>query len=150
VAQVASAGLVVFAAGVLSASGVARTATSPHASIVSVRALPVAVQRGGEAALTTSKLNVVTASSALGFRVKVRNEGSSLTTPVTVTLTIDRRVTMGGPVIHQETLGVIPAHTTKTVTFTHLGDVPFASQTSLTVRLPSGASKVFPVIFSLP
>jgi hypothetical protein len=123
---------------------------SPGPVIVSVRAVPAATQRGREIPLGTAKLNVVTASTALGFRVKVRNQGASLTTPVIVTLTIDRRVSMGGPEIQQETLGVIPAHVTKIVTFNHLGEVPFATRTNLTVSLPSGANKVYPVIFSLP
>jgi hypothetical protein len=127
----------------------ARSASAPTTSIVSVKALPVAVQRG-QGLLTPTKLNTVTASTALGFRVKVRNQGTSYKTYVTVTLTMNRPARAGGPLVTQETLGVIAANQTKTVTFDHLGNVPFATPTNLTVKASNGKAKVYPVIFSLP
>ncbi len=137
--------LFVVAAGALAASHPSN-GTGPR--IVSVRAVPVTLQRE-TGPLSRTSLNTVTASTALGFRVEVRNEGTTPAANVTVTVTIARKH-LGGPISHAKTLATIAPRQTRTVTFSNLGPVPFASQTQLKVNVRAGATKTYPVIFSLP
>lgn len=102
------------------------------------------------APLLETKLNTVTASSALAFRVVVHNGGTSSDSNVEIVLTIARPRRQGGPMTYQVTVGSIPANKTRTVIFSKLGAIPFATSTSLTVSVPSVTQKLYPVIFALP
>jgi hypothetical protein len=125
--------------------------------IVSVKAIPLALQRGGNLTLTPGKLSTVVASTQLGFRVSMQNGSDSRMTHVRVSLTISRpgllRPESGahpaGPIRATETLASIGSSQTKTVTFTHLGQVVFGALTNLTVKVGSGRATTYPVIFAL-
>jgi hypothetical protein len=117
----------------------------------------VTAQPGGQV-LSTSTLTTVTATTTLAFDVVVTDSGSSQEVQVPVTLTIDRPQAQGGPITKTQTIDVINPSESKTLTFSNLGQVPFASQTTITVdvaTVPGEVNKLnntaaYQVIFSLP
>jgi hypothetical protein len=117
----------------------------------------VTAQPGGQV-LSAGSLTTVTATTTLAFEVVVHNGGDSQEVHIPVTLTIDRPQPQGGPITKTQTLDVINPGEDKTLTFSNLGQVPFASQVNLTVDIatvPGETNKAnnsgtYPVIFSLP
>jgi hypothetical protein len=117
----------------------------------------VTAQPGGQV-LSATTLTTVTATTDLAFDVVIHNGGDSQEVRIPVTLTIDRPQAQGGPITKTETIDVINPGEDKTVTFSSLGQVPFASQTKVTVdvaTVPGEVNKAnntsqYPVIFSLP
>jgi len=115
----------------------------------------VTAQPGGEVLLST--LTTVTATTTLAFEVTVHNGGDSQEVQIPVTLTI-APAPQGGPITKTQTIDVINPGEDKTLTFSNLGQVPFASQTNVTVDVAtvpgetnkSNNSTSYPVIFSLP
>ena len=77
---------------------------------------------------------------------------------IPVTLTIDRPSSQGGPITKTEKVQLIDPGGEASVVFSDLGQVPFASQTNVTVdvgKVPGETntgnnSAVYKVIFSLP
>ena len=73
-------------------------------------------------------------------------------------LTIDRPQGQGGPITKTQSIDVINPGESKTLTFGNLGQVPFASQVTVTVDVASvpgetnvaNNSATYQVIFSLP
>jgi hypothetical protein len=154
---------VLVAGGALASSVTARPVSSPI-SVVSVWAVgsrvtlvqhpnaTVPKQHPSAAGLLTAapnQLNVVTGTGDLGFKVEVRNTGTSKEMSVTVKLTIDRP-TQGRPLVRQTTLGTIGPGESQTVTLSHVYPVPFAAQTKLIVAITGRPSVVYPVLFALP
>jgi hypothetical protein len=117
----------------------------------------VTAQPGGQV-LSASTLTTVTATTTLAFEVTVENGGDSQEVQIPVTLTIDRPQAQGGPITKTQTIDVINPGEQKTLTFDNLGQVPFASQTTVKVDVAtvpgesnkSNNSTSYPVIFSLP
>jgi hypothetical protein len=129
------------------------TPTGVHGTnIVSVKALP-----SGQA-LTAGTMTTVTATTSLAFEVAVHDGGDSQEVQIPVTLTIDRPSSQGGPIVKTQTIQLIDPGQDVTVTFSNLGEVPFASQTTVKVDVAtvpgetnkSNNSAQYPVIFSLP
>ncbi|HEX4519802.1 MAG TPA: CARDB domain-containing protein [Gaiellaceae bacterium] len=124
-------------------------------NIVSVAALPNGVG-GSSQTLSEGTLNTVTSSSSLVFQVTIHNGGISQEVQVKVTLVINRPDK--SPITKTETVQLIDPGQDQTVTFGDLGDVPFASQTKVTVDVAavphetnlSNNSAQYQVIFSLP
>jgi hypothetical protein len=120
--------------------------------IASVTAQP------GAQVLSLSSVTTVTATTDLAFSVVVENGGDSQEVQIPVTLTIDRPQGQGGPIVKTQTIDVINPGESKTLTFSNLGQVPFASATKVHVdvkKVPgennlSNNSYVYNVIFSLP
>jgi hypothetical protein len=108
--------------------------------------------------LSEGTLNTVTTSSSLVFEVTIHNGGDSQEVQIPVTLTIARPQQQGGPITKTEKVQLIDPGTDQSVTFTDLGQVPFASQTTVSVdvaKVPgetntSNNSASYQVIFSLP
>ena len=150
--SVTGLGATILVAWGLPASAATAPPTSSAAmSIVSVTAVLPAqhiktTTPGGS--LTQSSTNVVTATTALTFKVRVHYAGSSQRAHVAVTLMISRAAFHADPILKSERLAIGP-NQTKSVTFNHLGNVPFATRTNLTVQVASGKVKVYPVIFAL-
>ncbi len=126
------------------------TVTGLHGTnIVSVKALP-----GGQT-LNTGSLNTVTATTDLAFAVTVADSGDFQEVRIPVTLTIEKT---GGPIVQTQTILLINPAEQKVVTFTNLGSVPFATQTTVKVDVKPVAGEAnkannsaqYPVIFSLP
>ena len=121
-------------------------------NLVSVKAVP-----SGQT-LTPGTLTTVTATTALGFEVVVMDSGNFQEVQIPVTLTIDRPSSQGGPIVKTQTIPLIDPGQNVTVTFTNLGEVPFASQTTVKVDVATVPGEVkkdnnsaqYPVIFSLP
>jgi hypothetical protein len=117
----------------------------------------VTAQPGGQV-LSASTLTTVTATTDLAFAVTVHNGGDSQEVAIPVTLTIDRPQAQGGPITKTQKLDVINPNEDKTLVFKSLGQVPFASQTTVKVDVAtvpgevnrSNNSASYPVIFSLP
>ncbi len=117
----------------------------------------VTAQPGGQV-LSASTLTTVTATTTLAFQVTVDNGGDSQEVQIPVTLTVDRPQAQGGPIVKNQVIDVINPGETKTLTFDNLGQVPFASQTSVKIdvaTVPGESNKTnnsttYPVIFSLP
>jgi hypothetical protein len=117
----------------------------------------VTAQPGGQV-LSASSLTTVTATTDLAFTVVVENGGDSPEVQIPVTLTVDRPQAQGGPIVKTQTIDVINPGESKTVSFGSLGQVPFASQTTVRVDVKavpgetntSNNSTSYPVIFSLP
>jgi hypothetical protein len=115
----------------------------------------VTAQPGGEV-LSASSLTTVTATTNLAFEVTVQNGGDSQEVQIPVTLTIAGA--QGGPITKTQTIDVINPGEEKTLTFGNLGQVPFASQTTVKVDVAtvpgesnkSNNSTSYQVIFSLP
>jgi hypothetical protein len=116
--------------------------------LVAVKALP-----SGQA-LDSAAENTVTARTDLGFAVTVEDTGDSQEVQVKVTLTIQQQPT---PIVKTQTIDLINAGEQKTVTFHNLGQVQFATKTTLKVDIApvpgekntSNNSAAYPVIFSL-
>ncbi|MFN2467372.1 MAG: CARDB domain-containing protein [Gaiellaceae bacterium] len=116
--------------------------------LVVVRALP----SGQE--LQTDTDNTVVATTDLGFSVTVEDTGDSQEVGVQVTLTIQQNP---APIVKRQTIPVINAGEQKTVIFRNLGQVQFATKTTLKVDVKAvpneenldNNSLEFPVIFSL-
>jgi hypothetical protein len=98
--------------------------------------------------------NTVTATTDLAFAVTVEDTGDSQEVQVKVTLTIVQQPT---PIMKTQTIDVINPQEQKTVTFRNIGQVQFATQTTVKVDVKpvtgeantSNNSKEFRVIFSL-
>src|SRR5205823_9600613 len=125
------------------------TPTGLHGTnIVSVKALP----DGQELSVTSE--NTVTATTNLAFAVTIADSGDSQEVQIKVTLTIEKS---GGPIVKTKTIDLINPGDEKTVTFTQLGQVPFAQKTNVKVdvqpvpgeKTTSNNSGTYPVIFSL-
>jgi hypothetical protein len=126
-------------------------------NIVSTSALPNGTGGAGEV-LSEGTLNTVTTSSSLVFQVTIHNGGDSQEVQIPVTLTIGRPASQGGPITKTEKVQLIDPGSDQSVTFSDLGQVPFASQTTVSVdvaKVPGEAntsnnSASYQVIFSLP
>lgn len=126
-------------------------------NIVSVSALPNG-PGGSVETLTTGSLNTISTSTSLVFQVTIADGGSFQEVGIPITLTINRPQSSGGPITKTEKVQLIDPGSEQSVTFSDLGDVPFASQTTVTVdvgRVPcetniSNNSAQYNVIFSLP
>ena len=125
------------------------TPTGVHGTnIVGTKVLP-----GGQS-LSTSTLNTVTATTDLAFAVTVHDGGDSQEVGIKVTLTIQKP---GGAIVKTKTIQVINPGADKTLTFTDLGGVPFARNTTLDVDVApvpheqdaTNNKASYPVIFSL-
>lgn len=111
------------------------------------------VQSGGQA-LSQANENTVTATTDLAFVVTVADSGDSQEVGVKVTLTIQKP---GGAIVKTQTIDLINPGQTKAVTFTNLGQVPFAQKTTVLVdvapvpgeRNTDNNKASYPVIFSL-
>ena len=116
--------------------------------IVSVVAQP------GNQTLSTSSENTVRATTELAFDVTVKDTGDNQEVKIPVTLTIQQSPT---PITQTKTIDLINAGEEKTVTFDHLGQVEFATKTTVKVDVQpvpqeknlSNNSADYPVIFSL-
>jgi hypothetical protein len=117
----------------------------------------VTAEPGGQV-LNAGSLTTVTATTDLAFNVVVENGGDSQEVQIPVTLTIDRPQAQGGPITKTQTIDVINPGESKTLSFGNLGQVPFASQTKVSVDVKavpgetnvSNNSATYNVIFSLP
>jgi hypothetical protein len=129
------------------------TPTGLHGTnIVEVKAVP----GDGKPAQTldAQSENTVTATTSLAFDVTIQDSGDSQEVQIKVTLTIDKS---GGPIVRTKTIDLINPGDEKTVTFTDLGQVPFATKTNVKVDVEpvpgetktSNNSASYPVIFSL-
>ena len=104
--------------------------------------------------LSTDVENIVTAGTDLGFAVIVEDTGDNQEVQVKVTLTIDQQP---APIVATKTIASINAGEKKTVTFNNLGQVAFATKTTVRVDVQpvkgeanaDNNSAEYPVIFSL-
>ena len=105
-----------------------------------------------ERVLLRGKVNVVVATTTLAFRVKVRNL-DGLQQRTTVSFRISRAPMTIGPVVKQLAIGKFGSQMTKTVTFTHLGNMAFATNEKIVITVASASgqrlSATYPVIFAL-
>jgi hypothetical protein len=116
--------------------------------IVKTVALP------GNQELSQTTENTVTATTDLGFAVTVEDTGDSQEVQIKVTLTIQQQPT---PIVQTKTIDLINPGEQKTVVFRNLGQVQFATKTTVKVDVapvPNEAktdnnSASYPVIFSL-
>jgi hypothetical protein len=116
--------------------------------LVSVKAQP------GNQELSASTENTVTATTDLGFAVTIEDTGDSQEVQVKVTLTIQQSPT---PIVQTKTIDLINPGEQKTALFHNLGQVQFATRTTVKVDIqpvPQEAktannSASYPVIFSL-
>ena len=106
------------------------------------------------AVLSTDTENIVTAGTDLGFAVIVEDTGDSQEVQVKVTLTIQQQPS---PIVATKTIASINPGEKVTVTFKNLGQVQFATKTTVRVDVQpvkgeanaSNNSAEYPVIFSL-
>jgi hypothetical protein len=126
------------------------TPTGIHGTnIVSVKVQP------GDQVLSTDTENTITATADLAFVVTIADSGDSQEVGIKITLTIQKPV---GAIVRTKTLALINPTQQKSVTFTNLGQVPFAQKTQVNVDVapvPGEHNKAnnkasFPAIFSLP
>jgi hypothetical protein len=126
------------------------TPTGIHGTnIVDVKTLP-----GGQTLKTSPATNTIVATTGLSFVVSIADSGDSQEVGIKVTLTIQKSQ---GAIVKTKTLDLINPGQTKTVTFTDLGQVPFAQKTTVAVdvaTVPGEHNKdnnkaSYPVIFSL-
>ncbi len=116
--------------------------------LISTKALP------GNQELSADTENTVTATTDLGFAVTIQDTGDSQEVQVKVTLTIQQTPT---PIVQTKTVDLINPGEQKTVTFHNLGQVQFATRTTVKVDVEpvpsesntSNNSAQYPVIFSL-
>jgi hypothetical protein len=116
--------------------------------LVVTKALP-----GGQE-LASDTENTVTAGADLGFAVTVEDTGDSQEVQVKVTLTIQQSPS---PIVQTKTIDLINPGEQKTVTFHNLGQVQFATRTTVKVDVQpvpeekntANNSASYPVIFSL-
>jgi hypothetical protein len=119
-------------------------------NIIAVKAQP------GDQQLTPGQLNTVTATTELAFDVVVEDSGGSQEVGIPVTLTIEQGT--GKPIVKTEEIDLINPGEQVTVTFDGLGEVRFATQTTLKVDVApvrgeankDNNSAQYSVIFSLP
>lgn len=125
------------------------TPTGIHGTnIVDTKVLP------GGPVLSQPNENTVTATTDLAFVVAVADSGDSQEVGIKVTLTIQKP---GGAIVKTQTIDLINPGQTKEVTFTNLGQVPFAQKTTVLVdvapvpgeRNTDNNKASYPVIFSL-
>jgi len=125
------------------------TAGGVHGTgLVSTVALP------SEVTLSTDQENTITAGTDLGFQVTVEDTGAAQEVQIKVTLTIQQRPT---PIVKTQTIEVINPGEQKTVVFRNLGQVQFATRTTVKVDVQAvpneqntgNNSASYPVIFSL-
>ena len=101
------------------------TPTGIHGTnIVDVKVLP-----GGQV-LSQTEENTITATTDLAFVVTIADSGDSQEVGIKVTLTIQKPQ---GAIVKTKTVDLINPGQTKSVTFTDLGQVPFAQKTTLNV-----------------
>ena len=116
--------------------------------LVSVKALPAGTD------LSPSTLNTVEASENLGFAVTIEDTGCSQEVRIPITLTIQKNPE---PIVKTQTVAIINPGERQTVTFSRIGQVPFATRTSVKVEVEpvknetrtSNNTAEYPVIFSL-
>ena len=104
--------------------------------------------------LSTDQENIVTAGTDLGFAVLVKDTGDNQEVQVKVTLTIQQQPS---PIVATKTIAAINPGEEKTVTFTNLGQVQFATKTTVRVDVQPVKDEAntdnntaeYPVIFSL-
>ena len=116
--------------------------------LVAVKALP------GNQELSADTENTVTATTDLGFAVTLEDTGDSQEVQVKVTLTIQQTPS---PIVQMKTVDLINPGEQKTVAFHNLGQVQFATRTTVKVDVQpvpeekntANNSLEFPVIFSL-
>jgi len=116
--------------------------------LVAVKALP------GNQELSAGTENTVTATTDLGFAVTVEDTGDSQEVQVKVTLTIQQTPS---PIVQTKTIDLINPGEQRTVAFHNLGQVQFATRTTVKVDVQpvpeekntANNSLEFPVIFSL-
>jgi hypothetical protein len=125
------------------------TPTGLHGTnIVSTKVLP-----GGQT-LSETTTNTVVATTGLAFVVEIADSGDSQEVGIKVTLTIQKPQ---GAIVKTKILQLINPGQTKSVTFTDLGQVPFAQKTTVSVDVQavpgehntSNNKASYPVIFSL-
>ncbi|HVW88810.1 MAG TPA: hypothetical protein VHC01_05030 [Gaiellaceae bacterium] len=132
-------------------SGVTTSGSKPTGlhgtNIVSTKAQP-----GGQT-LSVSTVNTINATTSLAFDVTVHNGGNFQEVGIKVTLTIQQ-----SPVISKtQTIRLIDPGQDKTITFTNLGQVKFATKENVNVdvapvpgeQTTSNNKATYPVIFSL-
>jgi len=138
--------LVLFATGCRSSE---RMDEGAHGiALRATRALP------GSQTLSSDLENTVTATTDLAFAVTIEDAGDSPEVQVKVTLTIRQSPS---PIIQTKTIDLINPDEQKTVTFHNLGQVQFATKTTVRVDVQpvpgekntSNNSATYPVIFSL-
>ncbi len=116
--------------------------------LVTVKALP------GNQELSDTNENTVTATTDLGFAVTIEDTGDSQEVQVKVTLTIQQSPS---PIVATKTVDLINPGEQKTVVFRNLGQVQFATRTTVKVDIQpvpeekntANNSASYPVIFSL-
>jgi hypothetical protein len=116
--------------------------------IVETKALP------SEVVLSTDVENIVTAGTDLAFAVTVEDTGDHQEVQIKVTLTIEQQPS---PIVATKTIDSINPGESKTVTFSDLGQVAFATKTTVKVDVQpvegeanaDNNSASYPVIFSL-
>jgi len=117
-------------------------------ALISTKALP------GNQELSSGTENTVTATTDLGFAVTVEDSGDSQEVQVKVTLTIQQTPS---PIVQTKTIDLINPGQQKTVAFHNLGQVQFATRTTVKVDVQpvpqeknaDNNSAEYPVIFSL-
>jgi hypothetical protein len=82
--------------------------------------------------LSLDELNLVKASTALAFRVAVKNSGEVQEVRVPVTLTIQKTPSS---IVKRTVIEAINPGQTVNVTFSNIGDVPIGPQTAITVEV---------------
>ncbi|MGE5274456.1 MAG: hypothetical protein ACM3QU_11970 [Verrucomicrobiota bacterium] len=108
----------------------------------------------GNQELSQTTENTVTATTDLGFAVTVEDTGDSQEVQIKVTLTIQQSPS---PIVQTKTIDLINPGEQKTVVFRNLGQVQFATKTTVKVDVApvpqekntSNNSAAYPVIFSL-
>ncbi|HJQ75221.1 MAG TPA: hypothetical protein VJ814_10055 [Gaiellaceae bacterium] len=134
--------------GGASTGGSSNTSGKHGDSLVSVKVLPQNVT------LSTSSPTTVHASTSLAFVVTVQNSGCCRELRIPVTLTIQAAPK---PTVRRKVVPFIDSGQTQTVTFTDIGQPPFGSRTTITVRVglvpheanTSNNSASYPVFFSI-
>jgi hypothetical protein len=125
------------------------TPTGIHGTnIVDVKVLP-----GGQT-LSPGSTNTIVATPGLAFVVTIADSGDSQEVSIKVTLTIQKPQ---GAIVRTKVLPLINPGQSKSVTFTDLGQVPFAQKTSVSVdvqavpgeKTTTNNKATYPVIFSL-
>ncbi len=125
------------------------TPTGIHGTnIVDTKVLP------GGAVLSQTEENTITATTDLAFVVTIDDSGDSQEVGIKVTLTIQKPQ---GAIVKTKTLDLINPGQQKSVTFTDLGQVPFAQKTTVNVDVAAVPGEhntdnnkaSYPVIFSL-
>jgi hypothetical protein len=126
------------------------TPTGIHGTnIVAVKVLP-----GGQT-LSAGSENTITATTDLAFVVTVDDSGDSQEVGIKVTLTIQKPQ---GAIVKTKKIDVINPGQTKAITFSNLGQVPFAQKTTVNVDVAPVSGEhntdnnkaTFSAIFSLP